>query len=139
MLVNRKRLLIEWGDCDPAGIVFYPRYVEWFDACTTALFLAAGMPIQQLFKSHGVVGFPLVEVKARFIVPSSFGDELIAESTVLEFRRSSFLIRHQYFKDRILAVEGVETRVWAGPDPNDPRRMKSQPLPADVIARLSAG
>jgi 4-hydroxybenzoyl-CoA thioesterase len=139
MLVNRKRLLIEWGDCDPAGIVFYPRYVEWFDACTTALFLAAGMPIQQLFKSHGVVGFPLVDVKARFIVPSSFGDELIAESTVLEFRRSSFLLRHQYFKDRILAVEGVETRVWAGPDPSDPKRMKAQPLPADVIARLSAG
>lgn len=139
MLVNRKRLLVEWGDCDPAGIVFYPRYVEWFDACTTALFLAAGMPIQQLFKSHGVVGFPLVDVKARFLVPSSFGDELIAESTVLEFRRSSFLLRHQYFKDRVLAVEGVETRVWAGRDPNDPKRMKSQPLPTDVIARLSAG
>ena len=139
MLVNRKRLLIEWGDCDPAGIVFYPRYVEWFDACTTALFLAAGMPIQQLFKSHGVVGFPLVDVKARFLVPSTFGDELIAESTVLEFRRSSFLVRHQYFKDRVLAVEGLETRVWASPDPNDPKRMKSQPLPPDVIARLSAG
>lgn len=139
MLVNRKRLLIEWGDCDPAGIVFYPRYVEWFDACTTALFLAAGMPIQQLFKSHGVVGFPLVDVKARFLVPSTFGDELFAESTVLEFRRSSFLVRHQYFKDRVLAVEGLETRVWASPDPNDPKRMKSQPLPPDVIARLSAG
>jgi 4-hydroxybenzoyl-CoA thioesterase len=122
MLVNQKRLL-----------------VEWFDECTTALFLAAGMPIQQLFKSHGVVGFPLVDVKARFIVPSSFGDQLIAESTVLEFRRSSFVLRHQYFKDRVLAVEGVETRVWAGPDPHDPKRMKSQPLPADVIARLSAG
>ena len=29
---------IEWGDCDPAGIIFYPRYFEFFDAWTAALF-----------------------------------------------------------------------------------------------------
>jgi 4-hydroxybenzoyl-CoA thioesterase len=137
MLVSHKRLLVEWGDCDPAGIVFYPRYLEWFDGCTTALFLAAGLPIQNLFRSHGVLGVPLVNVKARFIVPSTFGDELRAESTVMEFRRSSFVLRHQYFKDQVLAVEGIETRVWAGLDPQDPKRMKSRPLPPEVIARLS--
>lgn len=32
MLINRRTIRIEWGDCDPAGIVFYPRYFEWFDA-----------------------------------------------------------------------------------------------------------
>ncbi len=137
MLVNEKRLLVEWGDCDPAGIVFYPRYIAWFDDCTTALFLAAGMPIQKLFRSHGVLGVPLVDVKARFIVPSSFGDELLAKSSVTEFHRSSFVLRHQYFKNDVLAVEGIETRVWTGLDPADPKRMKSRPLPAEVIARLS--
>jgi 4-hydroxybenzoyl-CoA thioesterase len=34
-------------------------------------------------------------------------------------------------------VEGFETRVWAGTDPADPERMKSRPLPPEVIARLS--
>jgi 4-hydroxybenzoyl-CoA thioesterase len=138
MLVSQKHLLVEWGDCDPAGIVFYPRYLAWFDDCTTALFLAAGLPIQDLFRSHGVLGVPLVDVKARFIVPSTFGDKLLAESSVTEFRRSSFVLRHQYFKSGVLAVEGIETRVWAGLDPQDPKRMKSRPLPAEVIARLSA-
>jgi 4-hydroxybenzoyl-CoA thioesterase len=138
MLVSQKRLLVEWGDCDPAGIVFYPRYLAWFDDCTTALFLAAGLPIQQLFKSHGVLGVPLVDVKAKFIVPSSFGDELVAETSVTEFRRSSFVLRHQFRKEGVVAVEGIETRVWAGLDPQDPKRMKSRPLPAEVIARLSA-
>ena len=42
MLVNRRRVRIEWGDCDPAGIVFYPRYFAMFDASTHALFEAAG-------------------------------------------------------------------------------------------------
>ncbi len=34
MLKNVHRIRVEWGDCDPAGIVFYPRYFEWFDRCT---------------------------------------------------------------------------------------------------------
>jgi 4-hydroxybenzoyl-CoA thioesterase len=57
----------------------------------------------------------------------------------MEFRKSSFIIRHQFFKAGALAVEGFETRVWTGPDPMNPERMKSRPLPAAVIERLSAG
>ena len=37
MLVNTRTVRIEWGDCDPAGIVYYPRYLAFFDACTSAL------------------------------------------------------------------------------------------------------
>ena len=137
MLTNQKRWLVEWGDCDPADIVFYPRYLEWFDACTTALFKRVGLPIEELFKDFGVVGIPLVDVKVRFIVPSSHGDELVAESGVTEFRRSSFVLRHQIFRKEVLAVEGFETRVWTGRDPENPARMKAQPLPKEVIERLS--
>ena len=32
---------IEWGECDPAGIVFYPRYFAMFDERTTLLFSTA--------------------------------------------------------------------------------------------------
>ena len=138
MLVSRKKLLVEWGHCDPAGIVFFPQYLVWFDDCTTALFLDAGMPIQTLFKQHGVIGFPIVDLRARFILPSKFGDELNAESTVTKFGKSSFVVRHQVSKAGALAVEGFATRVWTAPDPNDPAKMKSCPLPKEVIARLSA-
>lgn len=137
MLTNQKRWLVEWGDCDPADIVFYPRYLEWFDACTTALFKRVGLPIEELFKDFGVVGIPLVDVKARFIVPSTFGDELVAESGVTEFRRSSFVLRHQIFRKEMLTVEGFETRVWTGRDPENPARMRAQPLPREVIKLLS--
>jgi 4-hydroxybenzoyl-CoA thioesterase len=138
MLVSEKRVLVEWGDCDPADIVFYPRYLEWCDACTTGLLAAAGLPIATLFQVHGVIGVPMVDLKARFLLPSTFGDELVVRSSVLEFRRSSFLIRHQFFKDGALAVEGVETRVWTGVDPENPGRMKGRPIPREVVEKLSA-
>jgi 4-hydroxybenzoyl-CoA thioesterase len=137
MFVSRKLLLVEWGHCDPAGIVFYPQYLTWFDDCTTALFTNAGMPTRALFKSHGIIGIPLVDVRARFLIASTFGDELIAESTVAEFRNSSFVLQHKFLRAGALAVEGFETRVWAGADHTNPERMKSRPLPADVVHRLS--
>ena len=137
MFVNQKRLLVEWGDCDPAGIVFFANYLAWFDDCTSALFAAAGMPIAQLFRTHGIVGIPLVDVRARFLAPSSYGDELQVESSVIEFRRSSFDTRHQFFKGGMLAVEGFETRVWTGNDPGNPGRLKSRALPAEVVEKLS--
>jgi 4-hydroxybenzoyl-CoA thioesterase len=135
---SEKRFRVEWGDCDPADIVFYPRYLEWCDACTTALFGAASLPLTELFKAHGVIGIPMVKLNARFLGPSTFGDELVARSGVLEWGTSSFVLRHQFFNREKLVVEVLETRVWTGHDPHDPQRMKSRPIPEEVLKRLAA-
>jgi 4-hydroxybenzoyl-CoA thioesterase len=137
MPAHRRHLLVGWGHCDPAGMVFYPQYFAWFDQCTAALFAAAGMPLRDLYEAHGILGIPLVDVGARFLAPSRFGDELVAESSVMEWRRSSFLVRHRFFNAGMLAVEGTETRVWTARDPESPGRMKSRPVPQEVIARLA--
>jgi len=137
MFISHERFRIEWGDCDPANIVFYPQYLKWFDACTSSLFENAGLPLRSLFKKHGIIGIPIVDLKVKFIVPSRFGDELLAESQILQWRKSSFLIQHRFVKGEVLAVEGIETRVWTGIDPANPERMKSQPVPREIIERLS--
>ncbi|MFI5069837.1 MAG: acyl-CoA thioesterase, partial [Terriglobales bacterium] len=78
-------------------------------------------------------------LKVKFIVPSGFGDELLAESQIVEWRKSSFLVQHRFLKGEVLAVEGVETRVWTGIDPANPERMKSQPVPKQVVEKFSRG
>jgi 4-hydroxybenzoyl-CoA thioesterase len=138
MFVNEREIAVEWGHCDPAGIVFYPNYLAWFDDCTSALFSAADLPTHTLFKERGIVGMPLVDLKVRFLVPSTFNEKLRARSSVLEWKKTSFLIQHQFFKGEVLAVEGVETRVWTGHDLQNPERLKSRPIPAEVIERLSS-
>jgi 4-hydroxybenzoyl-CoA thioesterase len=138
MFINRIRIRVEFGDCDPAQIVFYANYFRWFDNCTSALFRAAGLPLKELFQSRGVTGIPIVEAHARFIIPSAFGDELIAESCVSEWRKSSFVITHRFLREEALAMEGSETRVWTGAHPTEPHRLKSVPLPQDVIRILSS-
>ncbi len=139
MFVSEKKLLVEWGHCDAAGIVFYPNYLAWFDDCTSALFANVGMPIQGLFRSQGIVGVPLVDVRVKFIVPSTYGDELRAETSVTEFRNSSFVLKHQFFKGSALAVDGLETRVWVEKDASNPGKIRGRKIPENVVARLTNG
>ena len=136
-LVHRRPIRIEWGDCDPAQIVFYPRYFAMFDGGAQELFRAAlGMPKIQWVKKYDIVGIPLVDARAKFIIPSFYGDDVVLESSVTEWRRSSFSLVHRVFKGDALALEGAETRVWAGRDPDKPGGIKGYPIPDDVRARF---
>jgi 4-hydroxybenzoyl-CoA thioesterase len=137
MLVNKRVVRIEWGDCDPAGIIYYPRYFAIFDACTSALIeRALGMTKQDYLKAYDFSGHPLVNTHSRFLVPTRFGDDVIIESTVTDIRRSSFDVRHRLHKNGALAVEGFETRVWVRGDPAK-GTMRAAPVPQDVIDLLS--
>jgi 4-hydroxybenzoyl-CoA thioesterase len=142
MLVNRRTVRIEWAHCDPAGIVFYPRYFEMFDTSTHHLFERAGWKKRDLIREFAIVGYPMVDTRARFIAPSAFGDDIVIETRIAAFRNSSFDVEHKAFKPveggEILAIEAWETRVWVGPHPEDPKRLKSRPIPRVVIARLSS-
>jgi 4-hydroxybenzoyl-CoA thioesterase len=140
MLVNSRQVEIEFGDCDPAGIVYYPNYFRMFDAATAHLFEAAlGMKKIAWTRHYGIVGIPMVDTGARFIKPARFGDVVTITSTITGFRRSSFEVGHQVFHEGMLAIEARETRVWTGRDPDDPDTLKSVPLPDDVVAALSRG
>src|ERR1700681_1939724 len=80
MLTSRRTLLIEWGDCDPAGIVYFPRYFAIFDACTSALIeRALGMTKHDYLKAYEFAGHPLVDARSRFIIPPRFGDDVTIE------------------------------------------------------------
>jgi 4-hydroxybenzoyl-CoA thioesterase len=137
MLVNTRRVRIEWGDCDPAGIIFYPRYFEFFDASTSALIeRALAMTKHEYLKAYDFAGHPLVNVHCRFLLPTRFGDDVMIESMVTEFHRSSFDVRHRLTKNATLAAEGFETRVWVRGH-GARGQMKALPVPQDVIDRLS--
>src|SRR5689334_20989042 len=129
---------IEWGECDPAGIVFYPRFFAMFDNATTLLFSTAlGMTKFQFLAKYDCAGYPMVDTRARFIAPARFGDDVTIETAITEIKRSSFQVTDQLKNNGVLSVECNDTRVWIGRDPADPAKIKAQPIPAEVVARLS--
>jgi 4-hydroxybenzoyl-CoA thioesterase len=135
---NTRTLTVEWGHCDPAGIVFNPRFFEYFDWSTATLLEAAlGLPKPALLLHYELAGIPLVDTGATFLAPARFGDVVQVTSTIVELKRSAFSVRHRLVRDETLCVEGRETRVWAGRHPDDPGRLKGKPIPGDVLAKLS--
>jgi 4-hydroxybenzoyl-CoA thioesterase len=138
VLRNTRKVRIEWGDCDPAGIVYFPRYFVFFDNCTAGMFEVIGLPKPQLLKKFDVVGFPLVDVQARFMIPSSFGEDIVIETTIAEWGRSSFKVQHRLLKeDGKLAIEATETRVFVAADAARPGGIRSCPIPQELVERFA--
>jgi len=138
MLIHRKEIQIEWGDCDPFGIVFFPRYFEYFDACTNALLHhALGIKKAEMLRHYKIAGIPLVQASCNFFVPSSFGDVVHVDSCVTEWGKSSFTVQHRLFRGEILAVEGIEKRVWTVRLQGDPPEHKGLAIPKEVIEKFS--
>jgi 4-hydroxybenzoyl-CoA thioesterase len=149
-LISRRKIQIEWGDCDPAQIVYFPRYLEYFDACTNALFAKAGLRKDKLLKRYGILGIPLVDLRASFLAPSRLAEVVTVESEIVKWGRSSFVVRHRLFKEAssnktferrakkgVFAVECFETRVWAALSASDAEKIESRPVPDEVMERFS--
>lgn len=131
-----REIKIAWAHCDPAGIVFNPRFFEFFDTNSWGLFEAALGVSQPDFRSIYGVAIALVDARGNFMKPVAFGDTVQVTSRVIEFRRSSFDVEHKITKDGVVMVEGQESRVWAVPRKDDPDRITTAPIPAEVIAKF---
>jgi 4-hydroxybenzoyl-CoA thioesterase len=136
-LVHCRSLTIEWGHCDPAGIVFNSRFFEFFDWSTWLLFEAAlGVPCRDLPAKFGIASMPLVDAKANFLKPVKLNDVVEIASNVSEFRRSSFELQHRIMVAGELAVEGSETRIWAVRVSDEPLKLKGALVPIEVVERF---
>ena len=134
MLTNKQTVRIRWGDCDPAGIIFYPRYLEIFDNAVALLFeRMLGITKHEMFKAYEFAGWPLVRVHLQFLKPTRFGNDVDVE-TGIKFSRSSFDIEHKLSLNGELCVECEERRVWVVRDADN--RIKSHSIPEAVLKKF---
>jgi 4-hydroxybenzoyl-CoA thioesterase len=108
------RVPVEFGDCDPAGIVYFPNFYRWMDAASRHWFVMRGVPTWRDAEARwGVIGTPIVDVQTKFMKPAMVGDKLAIETSVAEWRNKSFVQRHRIWRGEDLLVEGTEVRVFA--------------------------
>lgn len=91
-LIFSTPISIRFAHCDPAGIVFYPRYFELIngvveDWCAQGL----DMSFHEMHIVQGI-GLPTVHIETDFVKTSRMGDELIAELRVLRLGRASLTV-----------------------------------------------
>src|SRR5262249_29689038 len=113
---------------------------EFFDISSWSLFEAVlGVAPRDLARAFDIMGIPLVDARARMVMPLRFGDSVEILSNVAAFRRSSFDVEHRLLVGADLAIEGRGPRVWAAADKAEPSRLTARAIPPTVIERFKAG
>ncbi|PRD66192.1 acyl-CoA thioesterase [Malikia granosa] len=129
---------VMFGDCDPAGIVFFPNYSKWMDGASLNFFRQCGLPPwRELQKTRGIIGTPLLEIHTRFLRPASYGDRLQIHTRITEWRNKVFIHQHVVKRGDELLCEGTETRAFVVHPPEEPDRIKAIPIPEDIKALCS--
>jgi 4-hydroxybenzoyl-CoA thioesterase len=110
--VHIRETTVEFGDCDEAGIVFYPRYFYWFDCAFQGLLRRHELSQRALRARFGAVT-PIIDAGARFRAPASYDDVLAVSCAVELWEERRFRLRYEIRRGDRLVAEGHEMRAWA--------------------------
>ena len=106
------RVQVGWGDCDPAGIVFYPRFYAWMDAVSHVLAREIGISRESMLPpAADLVGFPVVGTQAQYVAPARMDDLLEVRTWVARIGRTSLSLRHEILR---IEPDGSETPIARG-------------------------
>ncbi len=137
---------VQFGDCDPAGIVFFPNFSRWMDEASLAFFMACGVPPwRELVKTRGIIGTPLLEIHTKFLRPATYGETITVHTTVESWAAKTFTQRHVVRRGDTVLCEGTEVRAFCvrvvdpptPGNPENPERIKAIPVPEDIRALCS--
>ncbi len=85
---------IRFGDCDPAGIAYYPRLIDMSHAVIEDWFaLALQIDYPQFLGVRGM-GFPTVAMNVQFRAPFKFGSTVLWRLSIAKLSARSVQLRH---------------------------------------------
>lgn len=124
-----------WGDLDSLGIVYYPRYYEWADACAHLFFESIDLRLDLLWKERKLL-FGLVETSSQYQSPGRYHEsiEIITELESLASKTLRFKseIRRASNETTMLTVH--EKRICM--DVSDPDNIHAIDIPSDIYSAL---
>ena len=124
---------VEFGDCDPAGIVWFPNFFRWIDAASRHFFVSCGVPPwHETEKTLGVFGTPLVDTHSQFIKTASYGDLLDVQTSVTEWRDKSFVQTYRILRADDLIMECQEVRIFAARRTDGKNGIRAVPIPESI-------
>lgn len=105
------RAQVRFGDVDPAGIVFYPRFFEMLNAAVEDWFSDfIGVDFATLHLEHRI-GVPTVRVETDFLAPCRLGEQIDIDLEVEELGRSSARLSYTFLVDGEARVRGQSVLV----------------------------
>jgi 4-hydroxybenzoyl-CoA thioesterase len=131
------RVHVRFGDCDPAGIVYFPRFFDFFHQAMETWFSAIGAPYADVIGVRRL-GFPAVHTHADFRAPTRFGEAIDVELRVAELGHTSIRFAYDVRApgDAHPRVMGETVCVVMDLAPESPTHRRAIPMPEDLRARV---
>ncbi len=126
--VFRHRITVRFGACDPVGIVYFPRYFDWYHQTMEAWFdEALGHPYATLLQE---LGLPAVHTEADYKLPVAFGEKVDVELRLGKLGRTSLRLDYRVVGlTGTLHATGSTTCVLIGTRPGTPEHLRPVPVP----------
>ena len=136
--VFRHTVRARFGACDPVGIVYFPRYFDWFHQAMEAWFDdALGHAYHTLLQHHGL---PAVHTEADYRRPIRFGEAVTIELRVGELGRASIRLDYRVVgtdgSDDDLRATGHTVCVYMGTEETAADHMRPAPFPDALRAAI---
>lgn len=93
-------------------MVFYPKYFYWMDSAFQTLLRHAGQSVRRMRDEFGIVGIPIVEANARFLLSATHEDVLTINAAIQHWGKRSFRVEYNGFCGSRQIFSGFEVRVW---------------------------
>ena len=107
------RIKVRFGDCDPAGLVYYPVIFHYCHIAMEEFFAErCGIPYHKLMADEHI-GFPTVNTRAEFFVPLVYGDEVEIEVSITRIGKSSVTFEYNIRRaiDAMLCAHSINVHV----------------------------
>jgi len=129
----KKQIKVRFSDTDPAGVMYFPRFLDRFHAVFEDWFTEElGLPYHWVLEDQGI-GFPTVHTECDYRAPCRFGEVLEIELLVTRVGRTSFtcIYKVRAVGEPAVRVQAALVTVTVGLDSFDP-----VPIPAAIRAGL---
>ncbi len=137
MVSHTTTIRVRYADTDQMGIVYYAKYLEYFEVARTELLRELGLPYRTLEESG--FALPVAEAAIKYFKGATYDDELLVTAS-LEPQNSprleiSYVIERSSDNQKI--VEGTTTLVFTAKESGRPVRPPEQYLKAVTSALVS--
>ncbi|MFC9600398.1 acyl-CoA thioesterase [Peribacillus butanolivorans] len=127
MRENEHKFMIEFGETDGAGIVYFPNYLKWFDNATHHFFRSMNLPLSQLKEKNIIL--PLIDVRCTFEKSLHEDQWIVVKTTVGKMSTKTIQFIHEIFLNGERVSYGYELRGWVLKGENG---IAAQPIPEEI-------
>ena len=118
--------LVNFYDCDPAGILFYARIYELTHAAYEGMI--ESLKLEEDYWANDDYVVPIIHSEAKYRNPITFGQEITINLSVTQLKNSSFELQYECINENDeLCVEVKTVHVFIGKDTWKKKPM-SQPI-----------